>query len=373
MTAPASTATSRVLAIGRFRRFHRSGRQVACWALTWYVVVLVAFAVALNYWHPTIHTGGIVKLDQLRRVAAQAPDRPLLVMLGSSRTDGLFQASRLNGLPTSTGQPLLAYNFGVPMYGAMREWYCLRQLVAAGIRPRLLLLEVVAPFVNESHKGLASEENWIRPQWLDLSELLFLRGYVRCPGPMCAEWLKSRLAPSYVFRWPLHTAVLQSSAPAPSPAWKEQHDPWGTLLPSCLGEADCARESEATRAVFVPSLQKFCLGDGPVRALQDMLALCRREQIPVVLIVTPESSVFRSWYPPEAVATMQRLLGQLHDTWGVPVIDAREWLPDRDFIDGHHPLPEGSELFTRRLIEELRPMLVQSPATPYPSPSKATP
>jgi hypothetical protein len=92
----------------------------------------------------------------------------------------------------------------------------------------------------------------------------------------------------------------------------------------------------------------------------------------VVLVVTPESSVFRSWYPPEAVAAMQRLLAQLHDTWGVPIIDAREWLPDKDFSDGHHPLPDGAEAFTLRLIEEVRPMLTQSPATPYHWPGKAT-
>jgi hypothetical protein len=261
----------------------------------------------------------------------------------------------------------------VPTFGALRESFYLRQMLDSGIRPRLLLLEVVPPMLNEPHEALASEENWVQPQWMDLSELLFLREYFRCPTQRCAEWLKARLAPWYVFRWTLHAAVLDSLASCRPPCWKEHHDPVGALLASSPGEAERARAFELTRAEFVPSLQRFCLGDGPVRALQDMLALCRREEVPVVLVVSPESSAFRSWYPPEALAAMQRLLAQLHNTWGVPIIDAREWLPDKDFSDGQHPLPDGAEAFTRRLIEEMGPMLTKSPAIPYHSLSKATP
>ena len=50
-------------------------------------------------------------------IVGREPDRPLLLMLGSSRADCAFQAGRVNDLPGPGGKPYLAYNFGVPAAG----------------------------------------------------------------------------------------------------------------------------------------------------------------------------------------------------------------------------------------------------------------
>jgi hypothetical protein len=43
--------------------------------------------------------------------------------------------------------------------------------------------------------------------------------------------------------------------------------------------------------------------------------------------------------------------------YGLPVIDAREWMGEEDFIDGHHLLPDGAAAFTRRFgAEALAPV-----------------
>jgi hypothetical protein len=88
--------------------------------------------------------------------------------------------------------------------------------------------------------------------------------------------------------------------------------------------------------------------------MRDLVALCRREHVPVVLVLTPEGSLFRSWYTPAARDGPRRLLAELQAVYGVPVIDGTEWLPDEDFTDGHHAAPAGAAAFTERLLAELR-------------------
>ncbi len=34
-------------------------------------------------------------------------------------------------------------------------------------------------------------------------------------------------------------------------------------------------------------------------------------------------------------------------------LDARNWVPDPYFADGHHLTPEGADMFTRRLDQEV--------------------
>ncbi len=107
----------------------------------------------------------------------------------------------------------------------------------------------------------------------------------------------------------------------------------------------------------MPSLAHFRLGQGPTRAMRDLLECCRNERIPVALVLTPESTTFRAWYQPECLKTMRDLLDELRATYGVEVIDATHWLDDNDFMDGHHLDISGAEKFTARMEDEVRRLL----------------
>src|SRR5579872_5690572 len=162
--------------LSRLRRMSSCGRAALLWMLAVYAVAQALLFVVLDRWHPElIETTTRKKGKRLRQVAARNPGRPLLVMLGSSRTEQGFQAERLNGMPVPGKQPLLAYNYGTPGTGPLHELLHLREMLDAGIRPHLLLVEFVPPMFNDPNTGFSCEEVWTAPSWATLTQYLRLR------------------------------------------------------------------------------------------------------------------------------------------------------------------------------------------------------
>ena len=79
-----------------------------------------------------------------------------------------------------------------------------------------------------------------------------------------------------------------------------------------------------------------------MRALRTSLELCRACGVPAALVLMPEGTDFRAWYPPAVAAALADLLTGLAAEFGVSLIDARPWLSDEAFSDGHHMLPDGA-------------------------------
>jgi hypothetical protein len=97
---------------------------------------------------------------------------------------------------------------------------------------------------------------------------------------------------------------------------------------------------------------KCDLPGGPAAAaLRDTLALCRAEGIAVHLVILPEASAFTRLYP-HAEAKIARFLADLTAEFGCTVTDARGWVPDDAFLDGHHLMRHGARAFTDRLTGE---------------------
>jgi hypothetical protein len=324
-----------------------------------YAVSLLAFLVGLDAAPPWTHNGGRHKWRNLHRLLDREPGRPLVVMLGSSRTDAMFMARCLDGRPGPDGRPLAAYNFGAPAAGPAHEYLYLHAMVAEGIRPQLLLVEFSPLLLTERREGqrLISEENWNSGAWRSLSELLFLRPYFARPALKFHIWLQARVAPWYMFRFHLKNTLLELAFDRLRPSWDYTHDAWGHEIPEGPPPWECARRLERTRHYYRPTLQRLELGKGPSKAMRDLLECCRREHIRVALVIAPESSACRRWYGPDALAPSDRFLKELRAEYSVPVIDARCWVHDWEFQDGHHVTAGGAVTFTNRLITELRPLL----------------
>ncbi len=100
-------------ALARPRRMRGSARAVLLWSLLFYTAAAAVLNAVMDHWCPNSPERVYrTKWQGLCRLAREEADRPLVVLLGSSRADGNFQAGRLDGLPGPDGRPLAAYNFG---------------------------------------------------------------------------------------------------------------------------------------------------------------------------------------------------------------------------------------------------------------------
>ena len=110
-------------------------------------------------------------------------------------------------------------------------------------------------------------------------------------------------------------------------------------------------------------LARFRMGGPQCQALCELLASCRKEGLPVALVVMPEGPTFRSWYPPGTWENIKEWLTQVSREYDAPLVNAREWIDDEnDFKDSHHLLRSGRDKFKERLAREcIFPLLSRTP------------
>jgi hypothetical protein len=272
----------------------------------------------------------------------------LHLALGTSRT--------ANGLRTDTlvkpGQSSL-FNFGITGSDLPEQALRLRRLLASGIRPRTVYLELLAAHLAQPSCRL--EDRAGRLGWYDL------RGIQRLHLPLarlCQGWLRARVLPCYSARTLLLSRWLPwllSDDSRLEKYWQGVNEEgWRVFGRDHVSTAEYCRGLEYARRRFAPLLDHFRIHTVPDRAVRDMLVLCREERIPVLVYLMPEASAVRDWYTKESEAILEGYLCGLHQEFGVRVIDARDWLPDEAFADGHHLLPSGAAEFSARFILELK-------------------
>jgi hypothetical protein len=190
--------------------------------------------------------------------------------------------------------------------------------------------------------------------WHDLPLLQRFAGPAR--PAVRREWLGALANPSWSFRHHFVSGVEPALLPyedrvVPAPVGNDSWDirrEWENPTPEVRARALAAAEQSYAR-----TLAGFRLGARPCAALREPLDSCQNEGVRAALVVPPEGRAFRAWYPPAAARAIEDYLGALGREYGVPVIDARGWVPDEcDFLDSHHLLARGAERFTERLGRE---------------------
>jgi hypothetical protein len=277
--------------------------------------------------------------------APPGPDTPFRVLaVGSSRTLLGFDARRF---ADQSARPTAAFNFGTPAAGSMTVALYVRRLLDRGARPDRLLVEVHPCFLGE-HGPEPFEAGWLHPYRLRADEPDRLRGYgyaVPTPphlGP--GGWLLAASA----YRFPLLDAAAPRLLPCPfglrsgdrlDPfGWGPGVEPAADLRPVALASA---------RMQYEPVLRRYRLGGPGPAAVRDALAACREYGVPAAVLVPPEAAAFRGWYGADGRRQIAAFLDDLRAE--VPVIDAREWVADDGFADGHHLTRAGAAAFTDRL------------------------
>jgi hypothetical protein len=118
---------------------------------------------------------------------------------------------------------------------------------------------------------------------------------------------------------------------------------------------------------FGVPLASFRLSAAACRAQRELLLRCREEHIAVALVWMPEGTTFQGWYPAEAETEIRGHLDELGDEFGVPLVDARDWVEDDGFIDGQHLHAVGAAVFTERLRREVLEPLLALPSEAWDS------
>jgi len=321
-------------------------RRALGWGLACYVACQLAFSAVL--YDPEYQW----RQEALETRLAADPHRPLLLVMGSSRTLMAFSAELLPPMRTTSGQPALPFNFSHAAAGPVMNLMDLRRLLREGIHPDWLVLEMMPPFLaGEGFDALTAD--------LGARDLPLLQHYVS-PWMLYGKYALARLLTD-------HRHQLEFIR-RHGPAWilgekkgpESGHGPLGGFAVSASIDPDQrARRTDLMRRQYAPTLQEYELSPAGDRATHALLELCRREHIRLVLLLMPEASAFRSWYPPRARTTLSQYLDHISREFDVPVVDARTWVADEDFMDGHHVLRGGQAAFTSRLGREVLQPLVE--------------
>ncbi len=330
------------------------------WGLLFFACLQLGLDAAMERWRPELRDLEYgAKRSRLRARRRENPGRPLLLVLGSSRTNLGFRPDALPELPAvappdgGPARPPLVFNFSLMGSGPVLELLCLNRLLAEGVRPDWVLLESWPPHWNQ--EGERAEVFRIAVTRLAWGDLDVVRRYHPRPDLLCQSWYLSRLAPWSSNRFQLLTRYARDWLPR-EPRRDDQWNkinPWGWLpYQGSLEPGEVRRRAVRVRDSFQPVLRDFHISPVADRALREVLALCRQQGIRAAILFMPETREFQSWYPPGARDKADRYLRGLSVEYGASFIDAHDWIADEEFADGFHLLPSGAAAFTRRFGEE---------------------
>ena len=291
---------------------------------------------------------------RLARQEALNPTGPRIVMLGTSRTAAAFHAGRMREQLGSG----VVFNFGIPASGPITHSVYLKRLLHDGHKPDLLILEVLPPTLGDLPAGPTTPAGPLEGRFffgdrMTRSELDSVVQY-GFPERVKEQWRRSVIVPWYALRFPILGRVMPSALPWQLRFdWSRGCDDFGWGAPFADSVTPLEYELGLQRAVneYSGVLRHMHPTGGGSRALADIAELCRREGIPLTLVMMPEANEFRAIYQPEVLGRVRAFLAEVCREHGCTLIDAREWLPDSGFSDGHHMVKPGAAQFTDRLSE----------------------
>jgi hypothetical protein len=338
------------------RRGCRGVKADLAWSALFFVALQLVLAAVIDWRLPRLYDEEYgVRLAALRARREAEPDRPLLLVVGTSRVGMGFAPEVLPELRTPGGLRALPFNFSHLASGPVLNLMLVRRLLAEGIRPEWLVLEIVPA-------SLAHESASMAATMAAAGDLPVALRYFP-PWKILTVYTRQRLIPWYKHRAGLLRNLAPAWAPYLDPREQITLTPLGGdrswLVETAVNPEEAQRRTAMVRHVYHDLFQRFHLDPAADRATRALLELCRREGIPVTLFTTPEGTEYRGWYSATARHAVDDYLARISSEYGVTVIDTRTWLADADFIDAHHPLQRGAEAFTRRFGQEVLQPLVQ--------------
>lgn len=348
-------------------RLRSKARPALLWTTLFFFLGQFVIGLYLHRRHPEFFDPEMtLRLHKLPARLAEMPDRPLALVVGSSRiVMGLRPESVMAQAPDVPNRPIL-FNFSMLGAGPVGQRMLLHRLLCKGFQPKWLFVELWPPFLPQRFP-YSEEANAFRHDcyWPDVAVLarLYYRGW-----EAAGQLLEQTLMPMLQHR----EIILEHYAPSLlPPLWRESVDrgfeKYMQYHLDDFGWVDnylqphpflLARVRDIVKPLL---LDNFFVNERSDLALRDLLEECRTHNIRVMFILMPDHSMVRGWY-----ASMQdRLLPYLHRLSienRAPIVDARDWQPDEDFPDGVHLSPRGARSFSERFGREVyRPLMQGAP------------
>lgn len=345
----------------------RNARAALAWGVLLFACSQVGLIVAMEDWQPLLRDAEYgCKATRLRARVGEASGRPLVLVLGSSRSLMGICPDVLMAAPAGSETSPVVFNYACTGCGPIMELVLLNRVLREGIRPDGILLEI-HPAILEQEDGRL-EERWIPPERLGWNDLRVRLRFSVHPWDQASGWMASRLVPVFSSRSSIMTQLAPDWLPwgeSRVDGW-QQMDRWGWLPygNSCVTWDDYARGLQGAIREYFSSPRDYRVSDRCDRASRELLDVCRREGIRVVLLTMPEGSLFQAAYGPNAHARIRTYLTRLSREYDIPWIDARCWLHDGAFHDGHHLLRAGAQVLSERLRYVALPHLLGTHATP---------
>lgn len=345
----------------RPREFQRWHRKDVVWSLLGVVLVQLALAIGIDQYWPAIRDPEYDDLERMVRSSqAESPGRPLVLAFGSSRTKLALNAALLNN-PSDAAAPVVL-NCAALGSGPLRNGIVMTRMLRAGIRPQYVFIEII-PMALSNRDGAPIEERLLPAEHVTAPEAMHLWHNFSEPYRLLFPWLRARTLPVRFHNVELRQALKVDLAVGARPRHTLTRDDfgWGGHPTTAFTPEQMKQSTDVALAGYSAALRQPDLAPGTLRALAEMLALCQREHIPATIVVPPEGTLFRAHAPAVAQIHMDAVRNLARE-FGVPLIDARAWVDDDGFFDGHHTLGRGANQFTERFRREaLEPILSARP------------
>jgi hypothetical protein len=326
------------------------------WGLAVFALIFAGTSAVVERWLPSvIDPVHHARLRYIRQGQARDPRQTrTLLFFGTSRTYvGVHAGALSRWLSDAVGRPVVAVNWGIPGCTFAYELLTWQRLRRDGVRPDLLLLEVMPSLFFADGQGQIREDlvPTSRVGRFDLPLLKSECGTIRpdLEREVALMEVSTLYSRRYALAWALWPGLV--------PPHDDKGNPFVWPVNLC-DKSDPLHQSPQMRAkALARAYNEYHTALTDFRtprceALRALLSSCREAGVPTALLVMPEGPEYRSWYAPATWPRIQAWLDAICKEFACPVINAREWMNVDDFSDSHHLLPQAASRFSERLGQE---------------------
>ena len=342
------TRTVRPVALKRTVLVRAKARKCVLYGGIALLSIVVGFNVAGDLRHPEWWDPPYGLRERLLEEAIRKqPEKPLLLFLGTSRSSDGLCSEKFDRMPS-----LLAFNFGCANALPIHLLATLKRLLQRGIRPDYVMVELMPASLCDSR----TPDGLLTASRLRLNEISFIEDHLANPSLYKADWLVGRIDALSSARFGLMNGMGKWATDDAARITYAQHRPthplgWYEMKFEILGTAFQTAQTKVVRDAYRPALTAMTLCEDPKRCMEEVIALCRQENIPVALYIMPESGMFRSWYGAQSLALVESFMKDIAERFQIRVFDFRKECEDGDFVDGHHLWAHRAPEVTQKLMD----------------------